>query len=180
LYGREVVVDEPRSGRTCTSKTEENMTKVRVFVRSDRRLTVRMIDNYLNLNLQTVHDFLTEEIDMRTLGFCIRTMCYFTLPHPWKKFDQTFMVFQWFRSLNTSLIWVRVTSSFSWNSNYTSKFVILELWITSKRSWQTCWGYLHIKISSAVIVSGNNVSGGVWHPKGDYLVGDDVNVYLSC
>ena len=43
LDGRERVEDKPRTGRPCTSKTDENMTKVRAVVRSDRRLTVRMI-----------------------------------------------------------------------------------------------------------------------------------------
>ena len=31
------VEDEPRSGRPCTSNTDENVTKVRALVRSDRR-----------------------------------------------------------------------------------------------------------------------------------------------
>jgi len=39
LDGRESVEDEPRSGRPCTSKTDDNVTKVRDLVRSDRRLT---------------------------------------------------------------------------------------------------------------------------------------------
>ena len=39
--------DEPHSGRTCTSKTDENMTKVRAVVRYDRCLTVRMIGSEL-------------------------------------------------------------------------------------------------------------------------------------
>ena len=39
LDSRESVEDEPRSGRPCTSKTDENVTKVRDLVRSDRRLT---------------------------------------------------------------------------------------------------------------------------------------------
>ena len=56
LDGRESVEDEPRCGRPCTSKTDENVTKVRDIVRSDRRLTVRMIISVLNLNRQTVHD----------------------------------------------------------------------------------------------------------------------------
>ena len=60
LDGRESVEDEPRSGRPCTSKTDENVTKVRVLVRSDRRLTVRIISSELNLNHQTVHDILTK------------------------------------------------------------------------------------------------------------------------
>jgi len=33
------VEDEPLSGRPCTSKTDEIVTKVRAVVRSDRRLT---------------------------------------------------------------------------------------------------------------------------------------------
>ena len=38
---------------------DENVTKVRDLVRSDRRLTVRMISSVLNLNRQTVHEILT-------------------------------------------------------------------------------------------------------------------------
>jgi len=61
LDGRESVEDEPRSGRPCTSKTGENVTKMRDLVRSDRRLTVGMISSVLNLNRQTVHEILTFE-----------------------------------------------------------------------------------------------------------------------
>ena len=49
--------DEPRSGRPCISKTDENVTKVRDLVRSDRHFTVRMISSVLNLNRQIVHEF---------------------------------------------------------------------------------------------------------------------------
>ena len=65
VNGRENGEDEPRSERPCTSKTDENVTKVRAIVRSDRRLTVRMIGSELNLNHQTVHDILTEELVMQ-------------------------------------------------------------------------------------------------------------------
>ena len=41
--GRESIKDEPCSGRPSTSKTDNNMEIVRALVRSDRRLTVRMI-----------------------------------------------------------------------------------------------------------------------------------------
>ena len=41
--GRESIKDEPRSGRPSTSKTDNNVEIVRALVRSDRRLTVRMI-----------------------------------------------------------------------------------------------------------------------------------------
>jgi len=62
LDGRESVEDETRSGRPCTSKTDENVTKVRDLVRSDRRLTVAMISSVSNLNRQKVHEILTFEL----------------------------------------------------------------------------------------------------------------------
>jgi hypothetical protein len=65
--GRESVDDEPRSGRLCTSKTDENATKVRDLVRSDQCLTVRMISSVLNLNQQTVHEILTFELGMQKI-----------------------------------------------------------------------------------------------------------------
>jgi len=55
LEGREQVKDEPRAGRRSTSKTDDNVERVRSLVRSDRRLTWRMISNELNLNRFTVH-----------------------------------------------------------------------------------------------------------------------------
>ena len=57
--------DEPRAGRTSTSKTDDNVERVRSLVRSDRRLTLRMINNELNLNRCTVHQILTQDLDMR-------------------------------------------------------------------------------------------------------------------
>jgi len=41
--GRESVTDKERSGRTATSRTEENNANVRQIVRENRRLTVRSI-----------------------------------------------------------------------------------------------------------------------------------------
>jgi hypothetical protein len=58
----------------------------------------RMVDSELNLNHQTVHHILTEELGMRTLG------CSITLPSPWTTFWPK-IVFQWFRSPHTRLIW---------------------------------------------------------------------------
>jgi len=65
LEGREQVEDEPRMGRLSTSKTDDNVERVRSLVRSDRRLTVRMISNELNLNRFTIHQILTQDLDMR-------------------------------------------------------------------------------------------------------------------
>lgn len=60
LEGREHVEDEHRSGRPSTSKTDENIERVNTLVRSDRRLTLRMLSEQLNLNRFTVHQILTE------------------------------------------------------------------------------------------------------------------------
>jgi len=65
--GHESIKDEPRSGRPSTSKTDNNVELVGALVRSDRRLTVRMIASELNLNHTTVHQILTEELAMKKL-----------------------------------------------------------------------------------------------------------------
>jgi len=64
LEGREQVEDEPRAERPSTSKTDDNVERVRSLVRSDRRLTLRMIRSELNLNRFTVHQILTQDLDM--------------------------------------------------------------------------------------------------------------------
>ena len=59
--------DKPHSGRLCTSKMDKNFSKARALVRSDWRLTVRMIGSELNLNHRTVHDILTEELSRQKI-----------------------------------------------------------------------------------------------------------------
>ena len=63
LEGPEQVEDEPRAGRLSTSKTADNVERVRSLVRSDRPLTLRM-GSELNLNWFTVHQILTQDLDM--------------------------------------------------------------------------------------------------------------------
>ncbi|KAL4142816.1 hypothetical protein QTP88_005213 [Uroleucon formosanum] len=65
--GRELIEDEPRSGRPSTSKNDENIAKVRDLVRSDRRMTVRMIGEQLGLSHTTVHQILTVDLEMRKI-----------------------------------------------------------------------------------------------------------------
>jgi len=65
LEGREQVEDKPRAGRPSTSNTEDNVERVRSLVRSDRRLTLRVISSELNLNRFTVHQILTQDLGMR-------------------------------------------------------------------------------------------------------------------
>jgi len=65
--GREAIEDEPRSERPSTAKTDENVIKVRDLVRSDHRLTVRMIGEQLGLTHTTVHQILTNDLEMRKI-----------------------------------------------------------------------------------------------------------------
>ncbi|GFX21018.1 HTH_48 domain-containing protein [Trichonephila clavipes] len=67
IQDEESIEDEPRSGRPSVYKTAENVVRVQDPVRSDRRLTVRMIAEELNLNHITVHQILTSELKMRKI-----------------------------------------------------------------------------------------------------------------
>ena len=60
--GIESVTDEESSGRPGTSRTEENIAKVRQIVLENRQLTVRSI---VNIDRETVRKILTEDLDMR-------------------------------------------------------------------------------------------------------------------
>ena len=63
--GREIVSDEEIAGRTVTSRTEENITKIRQIVRENRRLTVGSIAERVNIDTETVRKILTEDLDKR-------------------------------------------------------------------------------------------------------------------
>jgi transposase-like protein len=51
--GRASITDEERSGRPATSRTEENIAKVRQIVREYRQLTVRSIAEQMNIDRET-------------------------------------------------------------------------------------------------------------------------------
>jgi len=63
--GKGSVTDEERSGRPATSRTEENIAKVRQIVCENRWLTVRSIEEQMNIDRETVRKILTEDLDMR-------------------------------------------------------------------------------------------------------------------
>ena len=65
--GRECVTDEERSGRPATSRTEENIAKVRNISRENLRLTVKSIAEQVNIDRGTVRKILTEDLDMRNV-----------------------------------------------------------------------------------------------------------------
>ena len=51
--GREIVKDDERPGRPCTSRTEENVEKISQIVRKDCRLSVQMIAESVNIDKDT-------------------------------------------------------------------------------------------------------------------------------
>ena len=63
--GRESVTDKERSGRPATSRTEENIAKIRQIVHENCWLTVRRLAEQVNINTETVRKILTEDLDMR-------------------------------------------------------------------------------------------------------------------
>lgn len=65
--GRESVKDEARSGRPIQVRTDTNAQRVRTLIRQDRRLTIRMLADELNINRETVRKILTEDFAMKKL-----------------------------------------------------------------------------------------------------------------
>ena len=62
--GREEVGDEARAGRPSTTTTDENVTHVREFLNSDRRLRVRLVAQTLNILKSTVHETVTNNFQL--------------------------------------------------------------------------------------------------------------------
>jgi len=65
--GRNLAEDDQRSGRPATARTGENTAGVRELVRSDRRLTVQVIADKLNMSRETALLILTEELGVRKI-----------------------------------------------------------------------------------------------------------------
>ncbi|KAJ8936584.1 hypothetical protein NQ318_008056 [Aromia moschata] len=63
--GREEVHDEQRSGRPSTSKTDNNVARVRQLLDCDRRLSIKMVANELKLSSTVVFRIVTEDLAMR-------------------------------------------------------------------------------------------------------------------
>jgi histone-lysine N-methyltransferase SETMAR len=60
--------DDERTGRPKTHRTDENVEEVWKLVHSDRRLSVRMMAEELNLDRETVRKILTEDLGMRKVS----------------------------------------------------------------------------------------------------------------
>ncbi|XP_023311966.1 putative uncharacterized protein FLJ37770 [Anoplophora glabripennis] len=65
LEGRETVDDEVRAGRPSTSTTDDNVTRVRQLLNTDRRLSVRLMSLILDIPKTIVHEIVTNNLNMR-------------------------------------------------------------------------------------------------------------------
>ena len=65
--GREDVEDDSRSGRPSSSRTADNVERVKQMVRGDCRLTVRMIADELEINRDSVWKIITVDLGMRKI-----------------------------------------------------------------------------------------------------------------
>jgi hypothetical protein len=59
------VEDDERPGHPVTMKTDKNVDKVRTLVRNDRRLSIRMTAEELNVDKGTVRQILIENLKMK-------------------------------------------------------------------------------------------------------------------
>ena len=66
--GRTSVDDDPRSGRPSTSKTDDNVAKVREVIRSNRRLTVREVAEEVSISKTVCHEILNENLGMHRIA----------------------------------------------------------------------------------------------------------------
>ncbi|XP_054431328.1 protein GVQW3-like [Pteronotus mesoamericanus] len=63
--GRESVESDPRSGRPATSRTPENVERVRAAISKGRRLTVRELEADLGIPKTTVSQILTQDLGLK-------------------------------------------------------------------------------------------------------------------
>ncbi|XP_025415968.1 protein GVQW3-like [Sipha flava] len=63
--GSEEIEGNQRVGRPCSSKTNDNISKINEIVRKDRRLSIRMIAEMVNIDKETVRQILHDELNMK-------------------------------------------------------------------------------------------------------------------
>uniref|UniRef100_A0A8C3CRQ0 Mos1 transposase HTH domain-containing protein n=1 Tax=Cairina moschata TaxID=8855 RepID=A0A8C3CRQ0_CAIMO len=68
--GRERVEDDDRSGRPSTSKTNENVSRVKNLQNCDRRMSIRMIADDLSIPQTQVFEMVKENLAMRNM--CVK------------------------------------------------------------------------------------------------------------
>ncbi|KAJ8937898.1 hypothetical protein NQ318_001671 [Aromia moschata] len=63
--GREDVNDDNRAGRPSTSSSDDNVKRVRDLLNTDRRLSVRLISETLDITKTFVHEIVSKSLGMR-------------------------------------------------------------------------------------------------------------------
>ncbi|KAJ8957114.1 hypothetical protein NQ318_007329 [Aromia moschata] len=66
--GREDVNDENRAGRPSSSSSDDNVKRVRDLLNTDRRLSVRLISETLDITKTIVHEIVSESLGMRKVS----------------------------------------------------------------------------------------------------------------
>ncbi|XP_015922448.1 protein GVQW3-like [Parasteatoda tepidariorum] len=66
--GRESIEDDERSGRPSTSKTDENIDKVKEILFNNSKLTIREIAEGLNIAYISVQDILVNDLGFRRVA----------------------------------------------------------------------------------------------------------------
>ncbi|XP_060534524.1 histone-lysine N-methyltransferase SETMAR-like [Cylas formicarius] len=65
--GRESVEDDSREGAPSTSRTAQNVDRLRVRVLGDRRVSLRILEDELGINKEIIRQMLHEDLGMRKL-----------------------------------------------------------------------------------------------------------------
>jgi hypothetical protein len=139
LDGRETMEDEPCSGRPCMSKTDENVTKVRVlcivhkeFMPQGQTVNKQYYREVLERLRKRVHHVRPETADTRC---CIVTMlCHTAISMTeflTKRGIPVVLQPPYTPDLSPCDFFLFL------KLNFTSKVIILELWTTSQRSRQS-------------------------------------------
>jgi len=66
--GRESVEDDERSGRLSTSKTDENINKVREMLINNRKLIIRELAENLNIAYGSIQDIVVNNLGLRRVA----------------------------------------------------------------------------------------------------------------
>ncbi|XP_018058121.1 PREDICTED: histone-lysine N-methyltransferase SETMAR-like [Atta colombica] len=66
--GRESVEDDERSGKPSTSKTDENINKVREMLINNRKLIIRELAEDLNIAYGSIQDIVVNGLDLRRVA----------------------------------------------------------------------------------------------------------------
>lgn len=65
--GRQSLEDDKRKGRPSTSNIDTNVERVRLLLAQDRRRTIRLIADKLNISIGSVHNIVHNKLDKREL-----------------------------------------------------------------------------------------------------------------